>query len=98
MPRRRPVLGQISSNIQKRKEVDQFTHGQIVGEAKCGLALRTISRQLSIPYTTIQRTVSQEQLRNNSTSLLRSGRPKKSSKQNERLLLRVVRRFPKYTY
>jgi hypothetical protein len=98
MPRRRPVLGQISGNIQKRKELDQFTRGQIVGAAKCGLALRAISRQLSIPYTTIQRTVSQEQLRNNGTSLPRSGRPKKSSKQDERLLLRVVRRFPKYTY
>jgi transposase len=96
-PKRRP-LGEISRNVQKRKELDPFTRGQIIGASKCGISTSAIGKRLSIPRTTVRDTLSLNQLRNNGESLPRAGRPRLTSKQDERLLLRIVRRFPKYTY
>jgi transposase len=98
MPTQRRPLGEISRNISKRKELSPYIRAQIIGASKCGVNPTQISKQLSIPRSTVQSTLDRDELRNNHTSLPRSGRPRLSSKQDERLLLRVVRQFPKYTY
>jgi transposase len=98
MPQPRRVLGEISGNIRKRKDLNPYERGQIIGASLCGLSVRAISKHLSIPRSTIQSTLSLDRSRNNGASQPRAGRPKLTSAQDERLLLRIVRRFPKYTY
>ena len=98
MPTSRRPLGEISGNVPKRKELSLIARAQIIGAAKCGVSQSAISRQLSIPRSTVQYTLAKDQLRNNHKSLPRAGRPRLSSIHTERLLLRTVRRFPKYTY
>jgi transposase len=94
---RRP-LGEISGNIPKRRELTPYERGQIISAAKCGVKPGAISTELSLSRRTVRTTISSEPLRKNSASQPRSGRPRTYSEHDERLFLRVVRQFPKYTY
>ena len=91
-------LGEISGNIPKRRELTLYERGQIIGVAKCSVKQKTISTQLLVLRHTVRTTISRESLRKNGASQPRLGRPQTYSKHDERLLLQVVRQFPKYTY
>jgi len=94
---RRP-LGEISGNIPKRRELTPYERGQIIGAAKCGVKPSAICIELSLSRCTVRTTINSKPLRKNGESQPRSGRPRTYSERDERLLLRVVRQFPKCTY
>lgn len=98
MPTPRRPLGQISSNITNRKELNPSVRGDIKGRTACGQNPPTIARALNIPVSTVRDTVQKVVLRNNNYSLPRSGRPLSYSKLDLRNILRFVRTQPKATY
>jgi hypothetical protein len=98
MPQPRRPLGEISGNIPKRRELTLYERGQIIGAAKCSVKPSAICTELSLSRRTVQTTIDSEPLRKNGASQPQSGRPRTYSERDERLLLRVVRQFPKYTY
>ena len=98
MPPNRKVLGPISGNIQKRRELTPYERGKIAAAAELGLRGAEIKAAYNHPESTIRKTISLDLLRNQGTSLPRSGRPKKYTAHDERVLLRHVRLNPKDTY
>ena len=98
MAKPRCPLGEISGNIPKRKELTPYERGQIISAAKCGVKRKTISSQLSVPRRTVRTTLSRESLRKNGELQPRSGRLQIYSERDKRLVLQVVRQFPKFTY
>ena len=98
MPKQCIPLGEISGNVKRRRELTPYERAQIIGAAKCGVNPSTISARLLHSRRTVRSTLSLESLRSNGKSQPRSGRPKKYSKYDERLLVCIVHQFPKFTY
>jgi hypothetical protein len=55
-------LGEISGNIQKRRELTPYEQGQIIGAAKCSIKPSAISTKLSLSRCTVRTTLSREPL------------------------------------
>jgi len=98
MPPNRKALGPISGNIQKRRELTPYERGKIAAAAELGLRKAEIQAVYNHPESTIRKTISLDPLRNQGTFLPRSGRPKKYTAHDKRVLLRHVRLNPKDTY
>ena len=98
MPPNRKVLGPISGNIQKKRELNLYQRGKIITTAELGLSNTEIGKAYNHLESTVRKTISQDKLRNQGRSLPRSGRPKKYTAYDERVLLRHVRLNPKDTY
>ena len=98
MAKLRHPLREISGNIPKRRELTPYERGQVIGAAKCGVKPNAISTELSLSRWTVRTTLSREPLRKDGASQPQSGRPRTYSERDERLLLRVVHQFPKFTY
>ena len=75
-----------------------YERGQIIGAAKCSVKRKTISSQLSVLRRTVRTTLFKESLRKNGELQPRSGRLQIYSERDKRLILQVVRQFPKFTY
>ena len=92
MPPQRRVLGEISHNIVRRKELSPFERGKIVGKAEDGLTQRQISKVLNVPKSTVNDTI-QKYLSTptNGQSSPRSGLPKSIDVRTERRIIRFVR-------
>ena len=98
----RTVLGPITSNIIKRKELTLYQRGIISGLSLAGL---TPSQIQCLPgyenlhrqtiYTILKRTPKRPP---SGESLPRKGRPSKINEQDSRRILREVRTFPKHVY
>jgi len=96
-PKRKP-LGEISGNIPRRKELTPIQRAEIIGASKCSVKPAQIAKDLSVPRTTIYTTIGRALQRNNYTTCTQTSRTREYTRYHERILLRVVRQFPKYTY
>ena len=94
----RPVLSEISININRRKELSLSKRVKLVTASEWGGSLPELVALYSTPKTTIWNTIQKSEQRENEASLPRSGRPKKFTDRDYRLLLRMVRLQPKLTY
>jgi len=92
------LLGLISPNPIRKKQLSLYTRGQIIGAFDFGGKIASIAKQYSIPDSTVRNTIKNTQNQPHSTSLPKSGRPIKSSIQDERSILRFVRSNPKTKY
>jgi len=95
-PRR--VLGPISGNIQKRKELSPYVRGKIIGARLASATPTQMSQQLNLHDSTIRTTIKRDPLRNNGESQPRPGQPKTYTDRDVRNLVRHVRINPKDTY
>ena len=93
---RRP-LGDISANVEKRKELSLYIRGRIVGKHEEGAKATSISKDLQIPRSTVRYTIFQDPLRDEGYSKPRTGRPEKYSERFKRNLISFVRKEPKAT-
>jgi transposase len=98
MPPQRRVLGSISPNIISRRQLTQYERGQIIGAHQAGLTDTQIAKQFNTPRSTIQDTIKYASNRPTGVVKIRSGRPKITTKRDERFLLRYIRKYPKATY
>ena len=98
MPPNRKVLGPISGNIQKRRELNPYQRGKIIAAAGLGCSNTEIANDYSHPESTVQTTISLNQLCNQGTSLPRCSQPKKYIAHNEQVLLCYVCLNLKDTY
>ncbi|DAA78830.1 hypothetical protein A7C99_6796 [Trichophyton rubrum] len=83
---------------KKRAELTPFTRGLILGRRMAGASLRQISAALDIPVSTVQNTIMKESSRVDGVSKPRSGRPKKLSDRDVRMLISRVRSNPSISY
>jgi IS30 family transposase len=95
-PRR--VLGPISGNIQKRKELSLYVRGKIIGARLANAMPAQILQQLNLHDSTIRTTIRRNLLRNNGESQPRPSQPKSYTDQDVRNLVRHVRINLKDTY
>jgi transposase len=98
MPSKRQPLGQISGNVSNRKQLTPIERAEIIGASKCGVRPGKIAKDLLVPRTTVYTTIDRAPQRDNHKTRVRSGRPREYTRYRKRILLRVVRQFPKYTY
>ena len=92
-PRR--LLGVVSGNIDKRKELSPYMRGKIIGQYEKGAKPADISRELRIADSTVRDTISLDLLRDKGYSKPRTGRPEKYFERFKRNLVHFVRREPK---
>ena len=90
---RRP-LGEISSNILRRRELSPNTRGEITRAAKFGHSSPTIARMLNVYKSIVRSTIKRALLRNRSKTRPRKGRPRDTTDRDERYLLRYIRLNP----
>ena len=97
MPQRRP-LGEISGNIPVGHELTVNDRAQIVGAVKCGVRIADAARALNFTPSTVKTTVRRNSVRHANEALPRSGRPKKATERDIRMIICYVRINPKHTY
>jgi transposase len=98
MPRKRKILGEISGNAKRRRELTPWERAKIVSKREEGLSFKKISRRTGTPKTTCIDTVHKH---NNSTqgiSAPRSGRPKILDPRLERRIVRFIHTAPDASY
>lgn len=98
MPTPRRVLGVISGNVAKRKELTPYKRAQVITNSLCGLTPVQISRDLNIPDSTVRDTILNHVHQPSGVSKPRTGRPKCYTIRDERVLLRYARQLPFSTY
>ena len=94
----RVPLQEINTNRIRGNELSHTHRHYIVGCSAAGIANHEIASTFEIPKQTVSDTINLHSQRNDDKSLSRSGAPKLASEQDERAILRFVRRFPKKTY
>ena len=67
---------------------------QIIGMREAGMSLRQIAQRVGHHHSTISRIMSKHQITNDAKDLLRSGRPRITSRREVNALGRLVRRNP----
>lgn len=70
----------------------------LIGAKLSGIPGRVLAKAISLPESTIRNTLKKSPLRENQTSLPRTGQPKSCSAREERILLRCIRLNPKRTW
>lgn len=53
MPQPRTPLGQITGNVEKRKELTAFERGQVIGYYNGGMKCVAIATKMNMPNSTI---------------------------------------------
>ena len=94
---RRP-LGEIDGNRRYGSELTPYLRGKIEGAYEGEATPTDISDRYVLPVSTITTTISRASTKVDGESQPRCGRPKVISEREERLILRLIRRFPKKTY
>ena len=67
---------------------------QIIGMREAGMSLRQIAQRVGHHHSTISRIMNKHQITNDAKDLLRSGRPRITSRRGVNALGRLVRRNP----
>ena len=100
MPRQaRAALAQISGNARARLELSKADRNRIYGALDAGVRPSDVAGRLGFNFSTVRSTILLRDLRPQDGGVQpRSGRPKKLSDRDERILLRTVRLDPKITY
>lgn len=91
-------LQEISGSARTRKRITDFEKGQINAFHKLKCSYSQISKALGIPRSTVQSQIEILRRRPDGTLTPRSGRPKKHTDRDDRLILRVAKKNPKATY
>ena len=94
----RTPLSPITPNIIRRKELTPFQRGIVVGQASAGYSTASTKHLFSIPESTIRGIISNADTQDHGKSRPRPGRPKTTSDQDERAILRIAQSDPKSTY
>lgn len=97
MPQRRP-LAPISGNEQRRRELSPGLKREIFGRADAGQSVADIAQRRSLPKTTVRAVIRRYEERGTAANLPRSGRPTEMTPQDERHILRIIRRDCHITY
>ena len=92
------LLGPITPNIIRRKELTQYTRGIIFGKHSAGVTVTNIVRQLSLPDSTVRTIITNRNDDLNGKSNPRCGRLKITNDRDERTILRLARLNPKQAY
>jgi transposase len=96
---RRAALAQISGNTTARRQLSKADRNRIYGALDVGASVQEISTCLGFNYEAVKTTKRRREIRPQDGDVKpRSGRPKKLSDRDERILLRTVRLNPKITY
>lgn len=83
-----------SPNRTKRKELQPFQRGIIIGRFLAGQKKSTIRHEMNLPYTTIQTTIARYQSSTTGSSSPRNGRPGILSDADKRYILLQIKRDP----
>jgi len=99
MAQPRQILGEISGNSKRGKELTPWDRATIVSQRKAGLTYPEISKELGIALTTVKKTVKKHSAGDSTGhSKPRSGRPKKHDDRVHRRIIRFCRTAPDATY
>ena len=98
MQRQRAPLTPLNPNSIRRKELSQIQRAKIHGASAFGHKPTEIARVLNHPLSTVKDTLNKTDSNNDYVTTPRPGRPRKYTPQDERYILRIVRREPKITY
>lgn len=93
MPRAPPT----SSNKTKRKELEPFQRGLIIGRFLAGQKMVDIQQAMDLPYSTIKTTITRYQSSTTGTSSPRNGRPERLSEADKRFIFLQIKRNPSIT-
>lgn len=91
-------MAPISGNRPPGHELSVLERGIAIGLYQGGMGPTKVAKALSIHRNTVYKTVALHATRDQQKSLPRSGRPKKYNPRDERMILRLARQNPKYTY
>ena len=94
----RTPLSSISSNIDRRKELNPYTRGKIVGAHNAGMPQSQIAITYNVPESIIQSTISRDDQRITGQSKPRSGRLKINIDRDQRNIIRLARIDLKISY
>jgi transposase len=98
MPPPSTPLRLIDANIRSpRTELSPYLRGQIAAYTDAGLTPTQIKHKLSLPKSTIQTTIQRDKDRDKGNSKPRTGRTSCYTPDDERRMLRIVRKEPKIT-
>ena len=81
----------------KRKELNHFQRGQIIGAWKMGSSLRKIAHTLDHPYTTVQKVIKTYKDHGLTKPSPQKGRSKIISERDKRALINIVKKDRKMT-
>ena len=91
-------LSQIPDDIQRYKHLSPILRAQIIGAHRVSAKQAQICREFGVPKQTVSRTIQQDSIRDTVESLPKSGRPRKLSDRETRLIKRYVNNHPNWTY
>ncbi|XP_060063217.1 uncharacterized protein LOC132543715 [Ylistrum balloti] len=78
-----------------RRRISNNERWQIIGMHNTGMSCREIGRQLNITHTVISRLIRKHVATGNVQDRQRSGRPRKTTARDDRMLLRLARQEPR---
>jgi len=82
---------------EKRKELNEFERGKIIGLSTEGCSVRKISKILEIPKSTVQNTIKKFSETGTTQNLFRPGRPRILTEINKQQLKKIVQDEPHAT-
>jgi len=94
----RTPLTPISHNRRRGEELSPQHRAQIYGAARCGVAVGQIAKLESLSKSTVKKVIQRVNYNHTTTSVPRSGRPKKWSAYDERCIVRAARKQRKISY
>ncbi|SRR6266511_208301 len=83
--------------MPKGNELSEFERGEIIGLKKANFSYREIANILNRSKTAVEHTINDYFKKNKTTAALKTGRPKKLSRRDERQLVKAVKKDPKTT-
>jgi transposase len=90
----RTVLGQISGNKRRRRELTPYLRGLIIEKHEAGDSGALIARELKIPPSTISDTLREKGNRNSGKTPKQTGRPLSYSEADKAAVFRVIKENP----
>src|SRR5207248_9850984 len=94
----RAPLAPLDLNRIRNQELSPWLRGSIQTWAATSLGAAEIARKTFLTPTTVKSTLLRNPQRHEKTTLSHSGRPQILSHRDQKILLRLVRKYPKPTY
>lgn len=94
----RTPLAEIPANRARGAEVSDYQKIALVARCDAGETHRQIVEAESLPKSTVSTILKKVAVRGTVKNTYRSGQPRKTTKQDERKIIREARRNPKWTY
>ena len=91
------VSALIALKMPRNSELSDFQKGEIVGYQRNGRSLKDISKELNIPKSTVAFVIKKWKMIGDCRNVLRSGRPKKLTDKDRRVLTKEIRKKPHQT-